>query len=133
MTSSSVNKYAFADEALSSLFSAWNVLSNRVKKMEFDEKLRKAVKDGEDEKVFWTVCPYCWYVYEYDRVYLGVFMRCCNEKCGRAFTCVEIDKPPEEVLSEGGGNGRVMREEFMNREEEEEEETDVFGEDVNRG
>nr|GEU43351.1 hypothetical protein [Tanacetum cinerariifolium] len=95
----SVNKFAYADEALRSLCKAWNVLSNRVKKLEFDEKLREVI----GERVFWTVCPYCWYVYEYDRVYLGVFMKCCNAKCGRAFTCTEIDKPPEEVLSEGGG------------------------------
>ncbi|GKE25827.1 hypothetical protein Tco_1441211, partial [Tanacetum coccineum] len=36
-------------------------------------------------------------VYKYDRVYLGVFIKSCNKKCGRAFSCVEIERPPEVV------------------------------------
>nr|GEX45854.1 hypothetical protein [Tanacetum cinerariifolium] len=42
-------------------------------------------------------------------------MKCCNEKCGRAFTCVEIDKPLEEVLSDevGASGTKVSGSEFV--------------------
>lgn len=30
------------------------------------------------------------------------FIRGFYEKCGKPFTCVEIERPPEEVFNEGG-------------------------------
>lgn len=109
------NKFPFADEAFDFVTSAWCVLSNDVKKLEYDDNVRKLLNDekskseskseskskGNCDFVFWTVCPYCYCCYEYPRVYLELCLRCDNEKCLKAFTCVEIDKPPNEVLMEG--------------------------------
>ncbi|KAL8211257.1 hypothetical protein R6Q57_005694 [Mikania cordata] len=94
------NKFQFADEAFDIVCDAWYVLSNPVKKLEFDDLLKKLFDDDEQLN-FWTVCPYCCYLYEYPRVYLDLCLRCSNEKCCRAFTCVEIDQPPVEVLKVG--------------------------------
>lgn len=105
LLSPSNNKFPFADEAFHHVCDAWYVLSNPLKKVEFDDSLKKLL-DGEksnasSDLAFWTVCPYCYYLYEYPRVYLNYCLRCSNEKCSRAFTCVEIDRPPVNVLREG--------------------------------
>ncbi|KAF8032074.1 hypothetical protein BT93_D1091 [Corymbia citriodora subsp. variegata] len=41
---------------------------------------------------FWTACPYCFYLYEYPRVYAESVLRCQN--CKRAFQAVAIPSPP---------------------------------------
>ncbi|KAF5798391.1 putative DnaJ domain, Chaperone J-domain superfamily [Helianthus annuus] len=92
------NTFPFADEAFEIVCDAWGVLSHSEKKFEYDCMVKK-ILEGEQ---FWTVCPYCYYLYEYPRVYLEGCVRCVNEKCGKAFTCVEIDRPPDEVLGVGG-------------------------------
>ncbi|KAI3775695.1 hypothetical protein L1987_45444 [Smallanthus sonchifolius] len=93
------NKLPFADEAFDIVCDAWYVLSNPVKKLEFDDLLKKVVNDFDF--TFWTACPYCYYLYEYPKVYMEQCLRCPNEKCLKAFTCVEIDRPPVEVLTVG--------------------------------
>ncbi|KAK1421488.1 hypothetical protein QVD17_23847 [Tagetes erecta] len=102
------NNLPFADEAFEIVCDAWYVLSNRVRKREFDQFLKKHlndndVDDDDDDELssFWTVCPYCYCLYEFPRVYLELCLKCPNEKCFKAFTCVEIDRPPVEVLKEG--------------------------------
>ncbi|KAL3514266.1 hypothetical protein ACH5RR_026983 [Cinchona calisaya] len=48
---------------------------------------------GPNTTSFWTVCPYCYNLYEYPRLYQGCCLRCQN--CERAFTGMEIShKPP---------------------------------------
>lgn len=44
---------------------------------------------------FWTVCPYCYNLYEYPRLYEGCCLRC--ENCERAFTGMEISAMPPTV------------------------------------
>ncbi|XP_019155987.1 PREDICTED: uncharacterized protein LOC109152796 [Ipomoea nil] len=44
---------------------------------------------------FWSVCPYCYNLYEYERTYLGCCVRC--ENCERAFTAAEIRQMPPRV------------------------------------
>ncbi|CAH9097795.1 unnamed protein product [Cuscuta europaea] len=44
---------------------------------------------------FWSVCPYCYNLYEYDRTYVGCCLRC--ENCERAFTAAEIRQMPPRV------------------------------------
>ncbi|XP_024992320.1 uncharacterized protein LOC112526238 [Cynara cardunculus var. scolymus] len=91
------NKFSLAKEAFNIVCDAWYVLSNPLQKLEFDDALKKHL----DDFAFWTVCPYCYYLYEYPRVYFEICLRCPNDKCSKAFTCVEIDRPPAEVLMEG--------------------------------
>ncbi|KAF8404703.1 hypothetical protein HHK36_009591 [Tetracentron sinense] len=44
---------------------------------------------------FWTVCPYCYILYEYPRVYEECCLRCQN--CQRAFHASLISSPPPAV------------------------------------
>ncbi|MFS7985549.1 putative DnaJ domain, Chaperone J-domain superfamily [Helianthus anomalus] len=46
----------------------------------------------DDSPTFWTACPYCFYMYEYPRVYVECTLRCDN--CKRAFQAVRISAPP---------------------------------------
>lgn len=40
---------------------------------------------------FWTVCPYCYFLFEYEKVYEDCCLRCTN--CGTAFHAVAIQLP----------------------------------------
>ncbi|KAL4577886.1 hypothetical protein LXL04_014001 [Taraxacum kok-saghyz] len=96
------NKFPFADKAFDLVCEAWFVLSNPEQKLEFDESLKDDEKSKDTSVIaFWTVCPYCYHVYEFPRVYLEHFLMCPNEKCSKAFTCVEIDQPPVLVVNAG--------------------------------
>lgn len=56
------------------------------------------VNDGVE--TFWTICPYCYYIYEYKIEYFDCCLRCQN--CERAFHAVAIDGPlPQTTLVEG--------------------------------
>ncbi|XP_074285988.1 uncharacterized protein LOC141611362 [Silene latifolia] len=60
-------------------------------------------KGGEKEvESFWTSCPYCLYIFEYQVVYKECTLRCQN--CGRGFHAVQIPNPPP-ISDEGGGGG----------------------------
>lgn len=50
---------------------------------------------------FWTLCPYCLFMYEYEKSYEECVLRCQNLKCRRAFTAVAVVAaavPPPEVV-----------------------------------
>ncbi|KAJ9177520.1 hypothetical protein P3X46_012731 [Hevea brasiliensis] len=57
----------------------------------------KSKKNGNG--TFWTVCPYCYYLYEYDGVYEDCCLRCQN--CRRAFQGVAVPPPPAGMVVEG--------------------------------
>lgn len=50
---------------------------------------------------FWTFCPYCLYVYEYDRLYEGCCLRCQNVGCARVFHGVALTSLPKMELDKG--------------------------------
>ncbi|KAL0461421.1 UNVERIFIED_CONTAM: hypothetical protein Slati_0029700 [Sesamum latifolium] len=57
---------------------------------------------GSDGGTFWTMCPYCYYVYEYDKVFEDCCLRCANEGCRRVLHAVAIGVPrPPEVVEKG--------------------------------
>ncbi|GER27303.1 chaperone DnaJ-domain superfamily protein, partial [Striga asiatica] len=103
----SVNSYPFADEALKLVLTAWSVLSNPQERARFDEDLRKTLSasDGGDcgADTFWTICPYCYYVYEFERAYEDCCLRCSNEKCKRVLHAVAIGGPgpPPDMVEKG--------------------------------
>ncbi|KAL9231914.1 hypothetical protein vseg_007075 [Gypsophila vaccaria] len=50
-------------------------------------------EEGEEEKdAFWTSCPYCLYIFEYEKVYQECTLRCQN--CRRGFQAAQIPNPP---------------------------------------
>ncbi|KAL8232649.1 hypothetical protein R6Q57_002427 [Mikania cordata] len=95
---------------------AWSVLSDPETKAAYDNELFEffnvdldAVKNQREKDVqnhrekmlvrrnfgnkrssesLWTLCPYCYHLYEYPRAFEGCCLRC--EKCDRAFQVVEI-------------------------------------------
>ncbi|KAL2936763.1 DnaJ-like protein subfamily B member 12 [Bienertia sinuspersici] len=62
-------------------------------------------EDGVVEEVesFWTACPYCLYIFEYQKVYQGCALRCQN--CRKVFHAVQIPNPPPICSNNGGGGG----------------------------
>ncbi|KAL2254466.1 uncharacterized protein LOC105169275 [Sesamum indicum] len=68
-------------------------------RMELEEE---RVDSPEDNNVstFWTACPYCYYMYEYPRLYVDCTLRCQN--CRSAFQAVVIPSPPPIVDGQEG-------------------------------
>ncbi|CAA0821024.1 Chaperone DnaJ-domain superfamily protein [Striga hermonthica] len=110
-----VNSYPFADEALRLILTAWSVLSNPEERARFDEELRTSLSasdggsrhdnctSGNDAGTFWTICPYCYYMYEFEGVYMECCVRCSNEKCRKVMHAVPISgpPPPPDVVEKG--------------------------------
>lgn len=97
------NKYPFADSAFKLVADAWALLSDPTKKSVYDNKLFAFTKvdlqkekesnnfvkrNSADSTNIWTVCPYCYNLYEYPKLYEGCCLRCAN--CKRAFQAVAI-------------------------------------------
>lgn len=59
------------------------------------ERAEEGKKEAEEKKTFWTVCPYCYYVFEYLDSYANRAMLCQN--CRKTFHAVEIESPPAPV------------------------------------
>ncbi|KAI3462124.1 hypothetical protein Pfo_018787 [Paulownia fortunei] len=100
-----VNPYPLSSEAFDVVLKAWSVLSNPIEKAMFDDELRRNLagcSSGSDGGTFWTMCPYCYYVYEYDKVFEECCLRCANEKCRRVLHAVAIRAPPPPDVVEKG-------------------------------
>ncbi|KAH6767025.1 hypothetical protein C2S52_018008 [Perilla frutescens var. hirtella] len=92
-----------------------NVSENVGEKIEEEEEEEEEEEDvegiGEQEErvgaagndgglTFWTACPYCYYMYEYPKLYADCTMRCQN--CKKAFQAVVIPSPPPVVDGQEG-------------------------------
>lgn len=99
------NPYPFAPEAFDLTLQAWTVLSNSEEKVKFDAELRRFMSGstpGSGGGTFWTMCPYCYYVYEYESVFEDCCLRCANESCRRVMHAVAIGgPPPPDVVAKG--------------------------------
>lgn len=112
------NKYAFANEAFQLVADAWGVLSDVGRKNVFDHEYgvfskvnlsstsRKVnqergykgsggVSGRQQTRSFWTMCPYCYNLYEYPRVYKDCCLKCGN--CKRAIHATEVSTLPPVV------------------------------------
>ncbi|KAK7346053.1 hypothetical protein VNO80_20566 [Phaseolus coccineus] len=87
------NKFPFADEALMRVREAWCVLSDPALKASFDSKVQDAASS------FWTMCPYCWYLHEYQSCYEDCSLRCAN--CQKTFHGAAVKPPPPESVVAG--------------------------------
>ncbi|XP_062211458.1 uncharacterized protein LOC133912631 [Phragmites australis] len=47
-----------------------------------------------DRPEFWTACPFCCYVHQYQRELVGRALKCPNVACRRGFVAAEIPTPP---------------------------------------
>ncbi|GMI94123.1 hypothetical protein HRI_003081600 [Hibiscus trionum] len=60
--------------------------------------------EKENETVsFWTVCPYCYHMYEYESKYEECCLLC--QHCGRGFHGLAVEAPPESFLANGNVRG----------------------------
>lgn len=98
---------------------AWGVLSDPVKKTQYESDVfedeqepathkvleRQGIDINRDDtgsggdRTFWTVCPYCYYMYQYEKVYEECCLRCQN--CRRPFHGVAIKAPSPEMMVPG--------------------------------
>ncbi|KAL0384415.1 UNVERIFIED_CONTAM: hypothetical protein Sradi_2835800 [Sesamum radiatum] len=70
-----------------------------VERMDLEEERVDSPEDN-DVSTFWTACPYCYYLYEYPRLYVDCTLRCQN--CRSAFQAVVIPSPPPIVDGQEG-------------------------------
>ncbi|KAG6401164.1 hypothetical protein SASPL_138010 [Salvia splendens] len=98
------NRCPFASEAFDLAVKAWSVLSNPLEKAGFDAELQAFLDPAASTSAtFWTVCPYCYYVYEYDKVFEDCCLKCQNQRCRRVLHAVPIagPPPPPDVVARG--------------------------------
>lgn len=95
------NKLPFADEALMRVREAWFVLSDPARKERFDSEIREATATATATATasFWTMCPYCWYLHEYEKKYEDCTLRCSN--CKKTFHGAAVRPPSPESLVAG--------------------------------
>ncbi|KAB2617538.1 hypothetical protein D8674_013407 [Pyrus ussuriensis x Pyrus communis] len=112
------NRFAFSQEALWLIKKAWSVLSDPEKKTHFENGSEEGKESGKQReereeivgngkngrgynggKTFWTLCPYCYYMFEYEKVYADCCLRCQN--CRKGFHGVAIKPPSGDVIVEG--------------------------------
>ncbi|XP_045809952.1 uncharacterized protein LOC123904317 [Trifolium pratense] len=84
----STEKFPFQDEALARVREAWHVLSDPDRRAVYD----RGVVDTS--ATFWTACPYCWNLYQYEKKYEGCSLMC--QGCSKSFHGVAV-KPPVKV------------------------------------
>ncbi|XP_057421580.1 uncharacterized protein At4g38065-like [Lotus japonicus] len=94
----SKNNFPLADDALMRVREAWLVLSDPVQRARFECECRRG-NDHPATSSFWTMCPYCWYLHEYEKKYEDCTFRCGN--CLRTFHGVEVKAPAAETVVQG--------------------------------
>ncbi|XP_047328074.1 chaperone protein DnaJ 1-like [Impatiens glandulifera] len=65
------------------------------KKNEEEEEEKKEKEKEKEQDTFWTVCPYCYNLYQYQKIYQDCCLKC--QKCERAFHGVVIWPVPQMV------------------------------------
>ncbi|KAK1363895.1 J domain-containing protein [Heracleum sosnowskyi] len=120
------NPFAASEEAFKLVGDAFRVLSDKIRRKEYDLKLRIALQEKEvveigkeSADVFWTACSTCRLLHQFERKYLGHSLMCPS--CKKSFKAVEftdnvdsnknkgVDDNVENVVGDGGGVGERMR------------------------
>ncbi|XP_028754554.1 uncharacterized protein LOC114714023 [Neltuma alba] len=119
------NEFASSDEAFVFVRDAWRVLSDPEKRAEYEQAIGDYVPQehcthssgskqegfgavpsngpnvnvGEQKATFWTMCPYCWSLHEYENIYEDCSLRC--QKCRRVFQGILVKPPTNDMLVKG--------------------------------
>lgn len=102
------NKFPFAEDALMRVREAWFVISDPARRACFDREIGRKMRscsggdapnEGGAVSSFWTMCPYCWYLHEYEKKYEGCSLRCGN--CRKTFHGVAVKPPAPDMVVKG--------------------------------
>ncbi|KAI3680060.1 hypothetical protein L2E82_50797 [Cichorium intybus] len=92
------NTFVASEEAFKLVNEAFSVLSDKIRRKEYDMKLRIAIQaeagvelGGDDVALdtFWTACSTCRLLHQFERKYLGHNLMCPS--CKKSFKAVEVD------------------------------------------
>ncbi|KAD5317336.1 hypothetical protein E3N88_17282 [Mikania micrantha] len=89
------NTSVASEEAFKLVNEAFRVLSDKIRRKEYDMKLRidmqsaAAAATGVELETFWTACLCCRLLHSFERKYLGHDLMCPN--CKKSFKAVEVD------------------------------------------
>ncbi|XVF59092.1 hypothetical protein PTKIN_Ptkin07bG0247100 [Pterospermum kingtungense] len=64
-----------------------------------NEPMKGPLQSGIENGTFWTVCPYCYYMYEYEKKYEECCLLC--QHCRRGFHGAPMAAPPERLVVNG--------------------------------
>ncbi|KAL3844455.1 hypothetical protein ACJIZ3_001858 [Penstemon smallii] len=103
------NPFVASEEAFKLVAEAVRVLSDKIRRKEYDMKLRIAMQSeaeavGVSEAVvetFWTSCSTCRLLHKFERKYLGHNLMCPS--CKKSFKAVEVVEDNEKDEGVGGG------------------------------
>ncbi|CAK9153234.1 unnamed protein product [Ilex paraguariensis] len=116
------NPFVASEEAFKLVGEAFRVLSDKIRRKEYDMKLRIAMQEkvvGEMGPVetFWTACSMCRLLHQFERKYLGHNLMCPS--CKKSFKALEVSenvsKNVEGLEVEDGEEGRVEVEKVKTR------------------
>ncbi|BAT99464.1 hypothetical protein LR48_Vigan284s002400 [Vigna angularis] len=94
------DKFPFSDEALARVQEAWHVLSRPELRALYDRE-----HPVPETATFWSACPYCWNLFEYEKMYEDCALLC--QVCGKVFQGVPV-KPPS-MVGEAVLEGKELR------------------------
>ncbi|KAL2518414.1 DNAJ heat shock N-terminal domain-containing protein [Abeliophyllum distichum] len=89
------NPFVASEEAFKLVAEAVRVLSDKIRRKEFDMRLRIAMQSeaGEGaegiEETFWTACSTCRLLHQFEKKYLGHNLMC--PRCKKSFKAVEVE------------------------------------------
>ncbi|KAJ6703892.1 hypothetical protein OIU85_029788 [Salix viminalis] len=98
------NPFLGCEEAFKLVAEGFRVLSDKIRKKEYDLRLRirlqdERVSDNSAVETFWTACSRCRLLHQFERQYLGHNLVCPS--CKKSFEAVEVkegDKEEAEVV-----------------------------------
>ncbi|XP_060179761.1 uncharacterized protein LOC132609678 isoform X2 [Lycium barbarum] len=88
------NPDTVSEDAFKVVNEAFSVLSDKIRRKEYDVKLRIAMQsallaEGTETTSFWTKCSSCGLVHQFDRKYLGHNLMCPS--CKEIFVAIEVE------------------------------------------
>ncbi|XP_055819777.1 uncharacterized protein LOC129888791 [Solanum dulcamara] len=105
------NPFAASEEAFKLVGEAFRVLSDKIRRKEYDVKLRVAMQSAvmaeeSETTTFWTACSTCRLLHQFEKKYLGHNLMCPS--CKKTFEAVEVSENGDnEGVSEGLVEKRV--------------------------
>ncbi|KAL1315668.1 hypothetical protein AAHE18_15G000500 [Arachis hypogaea] len=118
------NTFPLSDEALTCLAEAWHILADPQRRQIYDLEIASELLSQQQPQpqqpptqqpqpqqqpplmwdTFWTVCPYCWKMYLYEKAYEDCALRC--EGCQKVFQGVPVKPPVREETAVVQGERR---------------------------